>query len=419
MSLLDFMGHVPDPRSGRKKPHVLAEVLTYIIMGVLAGKTSVRRALKWAERHKDALREHMCLEHGIASPSTACRLLGSIDEELFLYVFMDWVGGLLDARGKHVIIDGKALRGAAEKSKGGKAPYVLNAVEAATQMVIAQLPIREKANEITEIPNLLELLDIIGATVTIDAVGSCQRIMGKVMEKGAHFVFTVKENLPRTYEQIGILFSEMDNAAAKKAADPLADTGYEEFLEKRTSYSFVEKNRSRMEYREMSACSNVSVIDYAVRHVPEIKTVGLSKQVRIPIRYDTDGADITLGKADFMSLWDSGNNGKDRPEGEVQAVGLLSDMEIGAEELARIKRAHWIIENGTHHVLDETLREDRSTAKKSRNNLALIRKFAYNLLRLAIIMEYPGNSMAEMKDTFGDDFSLMERYIFRPIRSFY
>lgn len=409
---------MPDPRSDRKKPHDHAEILTYIIMGILAGRTSLRRALKWARKHINELRKHMDIENGIASVSTVSRLLKEIDEEMFLFVFMEWISELLDTHEKHIIIDGKALRGAAEKSRGGTAPYILNVVEAASQMVILHLPIGEKGNEAAQIPRLLDLLDIKDAIVTIDAIGSTQAIMKKILEKEGHFLLTVKENLPVTYEQIGILFKELKEAEKGRMEKPESQTGYEDFLERYSHYQApTEKNRGRIEYREMSACSNVSTIDYAQKQVPEIKTIGYSEQVRTKIRYDRDGNDITPSKKEI--LMSSDDTDKEKTTGEIQIVGLISDLEIDAKKMAEIKRKHWTIENSTHHVLDETLREDRSTATKSRNNLALIRKFVYNIMRIAIICEYPKNSMQEMMDDFADDFGLMEKYIFFGIESFY
>lgn len=111
----------------------------------------------------------------------------------------------------------------------------------------------------------------------------------------------------------------------------------------------------------------------------------------------------------------SGGKEKD----DIQAVGILSDMEMAAEDMGRYKRQHWSVENRVHHVLDDTFREDRSPAKGSKNNLALIRKSAYDILRIAMIhlsAEYP---MTEMMDLFSDDADLLERYIFNGIDSFY
>lgn len=118
--------------------------------------------------------------------------------------------------------------------------------------------------------------------------------------------------------------------------------------------------------------------------IPCIKTIGWLRQVRIPIEKDSEGNDITPDEKHFRK----GTIRKpkiavgDDLTDDVHLVGIISDIEIGAEEALKQKRAHWKIENTLHHVLDDTFREDRSSARKSKNNLALIRKFAFNILKL-------------------------------------
>lgn len=104
---------------------------------------------------------------------------------------------------------------------------------------------------------------------------------------------------------------------------------------------------------------------------------------------------------------------------DVQCAALISDLILTAEELGNIKRRHWSIENRLHHVLDDTFREDRSPAKRFRNNLSLIRKYAYNILRLAICVTGLSNVMTEMMDCFCDNVALRERYVFQGIASLY
>ncbi|GAA6410296.1 hypothetical protein K040078D81_44130 [Blautia hominis] len=165
------MRAVPDPRCARKTKHDQAEVLVSLVAGFLAGRTTIRRSLKWCETHLTELRNYLPLKNGIASPSTACRILCGMDEKLFALEFMEWIGEIVRTQGIHLAVDGKALRGAMEKEKNFRAPMVLNAIDAVTGLVVAQLPIQNKDCEITAIPELLELLDIRGSTVTADAVG--------------------------------------------------------------------------------------------------------------------------------------------------------------------------------------------------------------------------------------------------------
>ena len=153
-----------------------------------------------------------------------------------------------------------------------------------------------------------------------------------------------------------------------------------------------------------------------------MRTVGRSRQVRIPLERDEEGNDVTPDAATFLA---KGSRRRQRPsngdgkENDIQLVGLISDRKLRAKELGEYKRGHWAIENTLHHVLDDSFREDRSPAKKSKNNLALLRKFAYNILRIAMIHGDCSEIVTEAMDDFCDDRSLMKRYVFDGILSFY
>lgn len=156
--------------------------------------------------------------------------------------------------------------------------------------------------------------------------------------------------------------------------------------------------------------------------MPFVKTAGLARQIRIPVERDAQGNDIT---PDIKTFLEKGSRRRPKPVQDedigrdLQRTGMLSDMELGAEEMGRIKREHWSVENRLHHVLDDTFREDRSPAKKSKNNLALIRKFAYNILRIAMLAGDCPEIMTEAMDEFSDDPFQRKKYVFSGIKSFY
>lgn len=305
----------------------------------------------------------MKLKYGIASPSTITRMLCGIDEELALYAFMEWIGEIVDSKNTHLAIDGKALRGAMEKTKGGTAPMLLNVVETARGLILAQLPVDSKTNEIAVIPELLKLLDIRGSVITVDAIGTQTAIMEQIHEQEGHFVLTVKKNQPEAYEEIHTFMDKLEEAAG-----------------------------------------------------------GRIKQVRIPVEKDSRGNDVTPSREEFLKKGSRrvpAPSAGERSGKDVQCTALISDLILTAEELGSIKRMHWSIENRLHHVLDDTFREDRSPARKSRNNLALIRKFAYNILRLAMYETGLTMIMTEMMDCFCDNGALREQYVFQGIASLY
>ena len=195
------MKAVPDPGCGRKTKHDHGEVLVCLVTGFLAGKTTIRGSLRWCKKHLEELREYLPLKNGIASPSTVCRLLSGMDEELFALEFMEWTGEIVSTKGIHLAVDGKAIRAAMEKVKDFRAPMVLNAIDAVTGVVMAQMPIKNKDCEIKAIPELLKLLDIKGSTVTTDAIGTQTRIMEQILSREGHFVLMVKKNQPQSYEE--------------------------------------------------------------------------------------------------------------------------------------------------------------------------------------------------------------------------
>lgn len=389
-----------------------------IVLGFLAGKNSLRRIVKWAKRNREKLKKSLALKNGIPSLPTFSRIASGIDEELLTLAFTDWIGNILSTKGIHIVIDGKALRAATEKIKDKKAPYILNAMDAATNLVIAQTAIPEKTNEMTAIPKLLEILDITGSTVTIDAIGATEAILRIIEGKDGYFVQQIKKNCPATCQEIQDIFAELEK---EKKADP--EKFAEENKGRYSEYSSCEKNRERVEYREVRCYTNDEAVGKIRKELPFIGSVATSFQVRIPKEEDAEGKDVTPDKETFLK---QGSRKCPKPtEGDaltdqIQKAGLISNRVLTAEEVARYKRDHWRIENCLHHVLDEDFLEDKCTAKKSRNTLSVLRKTAYNIIRL-MQMEHPEGreQVIDVIDEIADDFSITIRWIFDPIPSFY
>ena len=420
--LIEYLRAVPDPRCARKTKHDYAEVLLCLVIGFLSGRTTIRRSLKWCRKNVELLRKYTPLKNGVASPSTACRILSGIDAGMFALEFMEWIGEILSTRGRHLAIDGKALRASMEKVKDFRAPMVMNAMDAATGLVVAQLPIQNKDCEISAIPELLKLLDMKGSTVTIDAVGTQTEIMGQIVRQEGHFLLPVKRNQPQSYEEITKNFGEMSEDYAKMKKTPGFKPRHPEMMEGYEEIFCQEKNRDRYERRWYKKCNYPLVLTKAQKEWPFIKTVGQVTQIRILIERDGEGNDITPDLETFLREGSRRQPNPSKGDGrsnDIQVSGLISDRELTAEEMGRLKREHWAVENRLHHVLDDTFREDRSPAKKSKMNLALIRKFAYNILRIAMILGDCAEIMTEAMDEFCDDHALIEKYVFSGIKSFY
>ena len=210
-------------------------------------------------------------------------MLCGIDEELALYAFMEWIGEIADSKNTHLAIDGKALRGATEKTKGGTTPMLLNVVDAVRGLIFAQLPVDSKTNEIGVIPELLKLLDIKGSVITIDAIGTQTAIMEQIHEQEGHFVLTVKKNQPEAYEEIHRFMDQLEAEEAKTKTDEIPDAVIREYLEKYEETNRIEKNRDRNEYRVCQICNDTSNLTKTQKEWRHVQSIGRIKQIRIPI----------------------------------------------------------------------------------------------------------------------------------------
>ncbi len=421
--LYEAMKAVEDPRSPREKKHELAAVLTYLVAGYVTGHITLRRSLEWCRRHENWLKKKgLPLRSGIASLSTVSRLLSSIDEALFLFAFIEWIGAIVKTKGVHLAVDGKAIRAAAEKCKGKRAPMMLHVLEAATGLVLAQLPISDKESEITNIPELLSYLDIRDSTITADALNTQTSVMEQIIGQGGHFVMMVKRNHPNSYEEIIRQFDAIKADQEHVKSEPAYQPMYPEFIKKYDEVAYAEKNRDRYEYREYRIINDASFVSRTAKEWPFLKSVGYVEQIRILVVRDEEGNDLTPSKEKFVlegSPRQISPGKGDQEKDDIQVIGIISDKQMTAAEMGRCKRDHWSVENRLHHVLDDTFREDRSPAKGSRNNLALIRKFALNILRLVRIQTDNHSPISEMMDLLNDDRELLGRYIFNPIESLY
>ena len=405
-SLYRYMKKVPDPRCSRKKRHDCAVMLTILVAGYILGRCSLERCREWAERNRWWLSRHLDLSGGIPSVPTMSRMLSNIDEDEFTLVFIQWMTEMLKQSGNHIAVDGKGLRAAAEKIKGENTPYVLNVIDVDTALVIAQLPIPSKTNEITTIPEVLQLISLRDNTITIDAIGTQVSVMETIIAGGGHYLLTVKKNNPAVYDEIMGFFTMIENQMASDSEKNTPD-GIARLAEITSHYSEAstkEKNRERIEYRKCRSYIGGTVECRDEPVFGTVMTTGVAESIRILIKKDKDGNDITP---------ESGNR---------EVVGMIADTKMDAEKMSEMKRRHWAIENSLHHVLDCDMHEDRSPAKKSKNNLSLIRKFAYNILRIAMIREGKGDEYAfiSMMDEFADrQEELLSKYVFGDLESFY
>ncbi len=357
----------------------------------------------------------MPFPNGVPSVSTMSRVFAAVDEEMVSLALTNWIGEIHNTRGIHIAIDGKGLRAAARKVRDERTPYILNAIDTASRLVIGQLVIQGKTNEMTAIPELVELLETGGNTITIDAIGATKNIMNAIHDNGGEFALQVKKNCPELYAELMRLFEGLSE-------DRENDT--KEFQDKYGRYyseaKTTEKNRERYEYRTVQSYSRPGGIQESR---PHIASVGRAKQVRILQIQDDCGNDITPDLTEFLEEGSRRQPKRETAEGtdhDAEWFGLAASKVLNAEEMLDYKRKHWAIENCLHYVLDETFGEDKSTIKLGKNTMSLLRKCAYNIARLLQMENLKGQrGIPDIIDDVCDNLKIGFQMIFSPIPSRY
>jgi predicted transposase YbfD/YdcC len=342
-SIERHFGKIKDPRVDRTKQHKLMDMIVLTICGVICGADDWVNLEMFGNAKLEWFRTFLELPNGIASHDTFGRVFAAINPKEFENSFMEWVKTINElTKGQVIAIDGKQVRGSVDNEAGKKAIYMVNAWASANQLVLGQLKVNEKSNEITAIPALLELLEISGCIITIDAIGTQTRIAETILERGGDYLLAVKENQGNLYEDMEYVF-EQDRQ------DHFENAPYQHA-------KMINKGHGRIEIRR---CWSISDPEYLamirdLQHWPGLKTLVMIEN--------------------------------ERRTGEVvekQRMYYITSLENDAEKILRAKRNHWQIENSLHWVLDIAFNEDHSRVRKDNGpeNLAIIRQMALNLLK--------------------------------------
>ena len=347
-SIKDRFANLPDPRSSINRRHLLLDIIVLSICGVLAGADGPAAIATWAKANKDWLKQHLELPNGIPSRDTVRRLLERLNPLAFQQCFSAWLESLMGEDKERLLnIDGKTLRRSHDhKNKLG--PLHLVSVWASEHgLTLGQVATDEKSNEITAIPVLLDLVDVKGAIVTIDAMGCQKAIAKKIVDLGGDYVLPVKGNQGRLEQAVEKYFDE-------HLEDDFART-------KVSRFETEERRHGRLERRSYFQ------VDVPATFADREEWVGLK----------------TLG----LVIRTREVNGKET--GEVQTY--ISSAKRNVKQFARAVRGHWGIENTCHWSLDMTFREDESRARDRRlaENLGWLRRFA-----LGLIKQHPDKKMS-------------------------
>lgn len=375
--LKEVINQIRDPFDPRGKRHDVHETIIMVIVAFLCQKRDFVNMEHFLKLKENELKRFLVLENGIPSHDTLGDHMAAVDNDEVTYLLADWFAQFISAESKHIIIDGKGLRAAARKNKSQNVPYILNVIEESSKMIIMQYGVGEKTNEIPEIFKLLDYIDLKNAIVTIDAIGSQEKIMNKIVKEKGHFVLPVKENQGTLHSDIDLYLKKLiENGDAR--------------LQKEVT---VEKSHGREEKRTYYCInSDECIMDERFGH---IRSVGKVIRQRKVVKYNEDQEET----------------GKETVE-EVIYVTDLKDIKV--KEFSRYIRKHWTIENSLHWILDNTFKEDRCTSKKNLESLSLMRKSAYNIFRLA--QRKIGKKPTEyILDELTNDFEELFKYICEPI----
>lgn len=204
-SLLAHFANLEDPRQQPKVLYPLMEILLLALAATLAGADDFVEVTLWGREHQVFLRRFYPYKDGIPSHDTMCDVFAAIDPDKFRVCFQAWVTEFREGVPGLSAIDGKTSRRSHDRGKGRKALHMVSAWARGQKIVLGQQATEEKSNEITAIPLLLNNLELNGAIVTIDAMGTQTKIAQAIRDGGGDYVLALKENWPATYAEIVML----------------------------------------------------------------------------------------------------------------------------------------------------------------------------------------------------------------------
>jgi predicted transposase YbfD/YdcC len=335
--LVTHFATLPDPRVRGRCEHRLLDVVVMALCAVIANCDDWHQVALFARERRDWFARFLDLPHGVPSHDTFERVFDRLDPAAFQKCFASWVKAIGSALAvPHIAIDGKTLRGSRRADLG--ALHLVSAWATDAHLTLGQVAVDAKSNEIAAIPELLQLLDLKGAFVTIDAMGCQTAIAGQIVRAEGDYLLAVKGN------QDGLLEAVQDRV--REALDDADGRTVE-------SFETTEAKHGRVDQRTYVVIPTPAGLP-GQEAWPQLRAIGMCVSQRI-----VNGT--TTGEARYF----------------------IGSAALSAEAFAALARNHWRIENNLHWQLDVTFREDanRVSGRRAGENLALLRRLALGLLK--------------------------------------
>ncbi|MBI1802415.1 MAG: ISAs1 family transposase [Chloroflexi bacterium] len=341
--ITEHFAQLKDPRIERTKRHQLLDIIVIAICAVICGADSWPEIEAFGKAKQPWLKQFLALPHGIPSHDTFWRVFARLDPQQFQQSFISWVQAISDlTQGQVIAIDGKTLRRSHDREQGQAAIHMVSAWATANRLVLGQLKVDQKSNEITAVPTLLRLLAIEGCIVRLDALGCQSEIAQTIVDQHADYVLAVKENQEQLYHDLKDLFEDAYAVGFREVPHDY--------------HRSVSKGHGRLEIRQCWTLSDPDYLGY-LRQAAKWPHLHSLAMVRAERRTAT--------------------------ETTCESRYFITSLEGRAEQVLHAVRAHWSIENELHWVLDIAFREDESRLRKDHGpeNFALLRHIALNLLK--------------------------------------
>ena len=340
-SFLHYFNDLPDYRQPGKVEYPLPEVLLLILLAVLAGAETFTDIARFGEKKLELLRRFRPFKNGTPAHDHLGDIFATLDPKAFHRCFVAWVAARTHTPVELISLDGKTSRRSAQTKASKEAIHMVSAFAARQRIVLGQVKVNEKSNEIVAIPALLDMMSIEGAVVTIDAMGCQRNIARKIIDKKADYILALKGNQTKLREDVEIFVDEQKPLQYKDATISTHET--------------TDADHGRVETRK-----------YTVLHDVE----WLQKRHEWP---GLKGVVVVESKREIA--------GKITNETRF----YITSLSLKAEAVGPMVRAHWAIENSLHWVMDMVFRDDECRIRTSHapTNFATCRHIAYNLYRKA------------------------------------